>query len=94
MAAVHELLLCRCSTGAFLGFENHTDERLDAREASDVRRGDLLHEAKDQSFRYRKDLGLPNQVCLFRQRLYSVAVSYPQQTGLRPTPNGIMAAQA
>jgi hypothetical protein len=35
--------------------------------APEVRRGDLVHEAKDQSFRYRKDLGLPNQVCLFRR---------------------------
>ena len=34
--------------------------------ASFVRRGDLWHGAKDQSFRFRKDLGLPNQVCLFR----------------------------
>ncbi len=34
--------------------------------ASFVRRGDLRHGAKDQSFRHRKDLGLPNQVCLFR----------------------------
>ena len=48
-------------------FENHTDERLDAWTASNVRRGDLVREAKDQSFRYRKDLGLPNQVCLFRR---------------------------
>lgn len=31
VAVVHELLLCRCSTGAFLTFENHTDEHLDAR---------------------------------------------------------------
>ena len=38
--------------------ENRTDERQDAWIASDVRRGDLMHEAKDQSFRYRKDLGL------------------------------------
>jgi hypothetical protein len=51
--------------------ENHTDERLGAYSASDVRRGDLMHKAKDQSFRYRKDLGLPNQVCLFRQWQYS-----------------------
>lgn len=38
-----------------LGFENHTDEQLGACVASDVRRGDLDHKAKDQSFRYRKD---------------------------------------
>jgi hypothetical protein len=35
--------------------------------ASAVRRGDHLQKAKDQSFRFRKDLGLPNQVCLFRR---------------------------
>jgi len=33
---------------------------------ADVRRGDLRREAKDQSSRYRKALGLPNQGCLFR----------------------------
>jgi hypothetical protein len=53
-------------------------------EASDVRRGGPLHEAKDQSFRYRKDLGLPNQVCLFRHRhVNSVAID-PQRA--RPLP--------
>src|ERR1700744_3438254 len=52
--------------------ENHTDERLDACAASNVRRGDLLREAKDQSFRYRKDLDLPNQVCLFRHRFITL----------------------
>jgi hypothetical protein len=66
MMLMHERLLCRCPTGAFPQVENHTDERFDAWTASDVRRGDLVREAKDQSFRYRKDLGLPNQVCLFR----------------------------
>jgi len=35
--------------------ENHTDERLSACVAPDVRRGDLVHKAKDQSFRYQKD---------------------------------------
>jgi hypothetical protein len=39
----------------------------DGRMASVVRRGDRLREASDQSFRHRKDLGLPNQVCLFRR---------------------------
>ena len=53
--------------------ENHTDERLSACVAPDVRRGDLVHKAKDQSFRYRKDLGLPDQICLFRRGLYSFA---------------------
>jgi len=33
--------------------------------------GDLMHEAGGQSFRFRKDLSLPNQVCLFRRRLYN-----------------------
>ena len=50
--------------------ESRTDERSDALMAPDVRRGDLMHEAKDQSFRYRKDLGLPDQVCLFRRLLF------------------------
>jgi hypothetical protein len=68
---VHELLLGRCSTGAFFDNENPADERLDAWMAPPVRRGDLVHEAKDQSFRYRKDLGLPNQVCLFRHGILS-----------------------
>jgi len=27
----------------------------------------IWHEAKDQSTHYREDLGLPNQVCLFRR---------------------------
>jgi hypothetical protein len=59
--------------------EFHTDERLGAQAASDVRRGDLVHEAKDQSSRYREELGLPNQPCLFRQRLYSdVAIGLQQ----------------
>ena len=35
-------------------FEDHTDERLDA-VASAVSRGDLVHKAKDLSFRYLKD---------------------------------------
>jgi hypothetical protein len=30
--------------------ENHADERLSACVADDVRRGDLVHKAKDQSF--------------------------------------------
>jgi hypothetical protein len=46
--------------------QNHTDEQ-DGRIASVVRRGDRLQKANDQSFRFRNDLGLPNQVCLFRQ---------------------------
>jgi hypothetical protein len=46
-------------------FENRTIEQVNAA-ASDVRRGDLVHQARDQSFRFRNDLGLPNQVCLFR----------------------------
>ena len=57
-----------------------TDEQSGRRGASHARRGDLRHEAKDQSFRYRKDLGLPNQVCLFRHRLDSVLAINPQQT--------------
>ena len=59
--------------------ENHTDERLDASAASDVRRGDPVHKAKDQSFRFRKDLGLPNQVCLFRHEQYSFVAIDPQR---------------
>jgi hypothetical protein len=58
--------------------ENHTDERLGAWAASDVRRGDLVHKAKDQSFRFRKDLGLPNQVSLFRREQYSFVAIDPQ----------------
>ena len=52
---------------------SRTNERTPA--ASDIRRGDLKHEAKDQSFRYRKDLGLPNQVCLFRRDQVSTAIA-------------------
>jgi hypothetical protein len=37
-----------------------------------------MHEAWEQSFRFRKDLGLPNQVCLFRHRQYSVVPIDPQ----------------
>jgi hypothetical protein len=48
-------------------FETHTDERSWRKAAPDVRRGDLGHEAKDQSSRYREDLGSPDQACLFRQ---------------------------
>jgi len=59
--------------------EIHTDERSDACVASNVRRGDLVREAKDQSFRYRKDLGLPNQVCLFRHSVYSIKKMGQQQ---------------
>jgi len=59
--------------------ENHTDERLSACVAPDVRRGDLVHKAKDQSFRYQKDLGLPDQVCLFRRGLYNFVVTDAQQ---------------
>jgi hypothetical protein len=55
---------------------------LGRQKASFVRRGDLMHEARDQSFRYRKDLGLPNQVCLFRRQLYIVVASGPQATAL------------
>ena len=58
--------------------ENHPDEHRDAMDASAVRRGDLLREAKDQSFRYRKDLGLPDQVCLFRHGPHSIANPEPQ----------------
>jgi hypothetical protein len=75
---VHKLLLGRCPTGAFLRLEYLTDEHMGARSASDVRRGDLVHEAKDQSFRYRKDLGLPNQVCLFRRVPHIAAAIDPQ----------------
>jgi len=32
-----------------------------------------MHGAREQSFRFRKDLGLPNQVCLFRWTQYSDA---------------------
>ena len=52
-------------------FSNPSTTRTNAglpKRASKVRRGDLVAEAKDQSFRYRNDLGLPNQVCLFRPR--------------------------
>src|SRR5438445_9633335 len=59
--------------------ESHTNERLGAQTASDVRRGDLVHEAKDQSSRYREELGLPNQPCLFRQGRYKVVAIDPQQ---------------
>lgn len=59
-------LRCRRSTGAFLEPETHTDER-GTQSASFVRRRGLGHEAKNQSTRYREDLGLPNQVCLFRR---------------------------
>ena len=31
-----------------------------------------MHKAGGQSFRFRKDLGLPNQVCLFRQAQHNV----------------------
>ena len=58
--------------------ENRTDERLDAWMAPAIRRGDLMHKAKDQRFRYRKDLGLPNQVCLFRRRILTVSDSVRQ----------------
>ena len=45
-----------------------------------------MHEAGDQSFRFRKDLGLPNQVCLFRHGLYSaVAIDLQRR---RPTTAG------
>ena len=38
-------------------------------------------EARDQSFRFRKDLGLPNQVSLFRYVLYSVvAINLQMET--------------
>jgi hypothetical protein len=57
---------------------NRADERPDARQAPDVRRGDSRHEAKDQSSRYREDLGSPDQVCLFRQRLLTVGADGPQ----------------
>jgi hypothetical protein len=55
------------------------------RRASKVRRGDLVHEAKDQSFRYRKDLGLPNQVCLFRRSIFSDMTAVRQWAGKYPT---------
>jgi hypothetical protein len=54
--------------------KNHTDEQ-DGRITPFVRRGDRLHEANDQSFRYRKDLGLPNQVCLFRHEQNNIQMS-------------------
>jgi hypothetical protein len=34
-----------------------------------------MHGPWGQSFRFRKDLGLPNQVCLFRQREYTTAAA-------------------
>jgi len=37
-----------------------------------------MHAAREQSFRFRKDLGLPNQVCLFRWAQYSEAVGGAQ----------------
>jgi hypothetical protein len=41
-------------------------------------------EAKDQSFRYRKDLGSPDQVCLFRRRLHSrMEVAVQSQPSMR-----------
>jgi hypothetical protein len=54
----------------FVGIQNHTDEH-NGRIAAYVRRGDHLPEADDQSFRFRKDLGLPNQVRLFRRLDFS-----------------------
>jgi len=51
------------------------DEREDAKASPFVRRGDLVREAKDQSSRHREDLGLPNQVCLFRRPNHSVGWS-------------------
>jgi len=42
-----------------------------------------MHEAKDQSFRYRKDLGLPNQVCLFRHSHHTVVPMESQLSALR-----------
>ena len=41
-----------------------------------------MHEAKDQSFRYRKDLGLPNQVCLFRRKQNTIRTRPPKQGGI------------
>jgi hypothetical protein len=51
--------------------------------AFQVRRGDPGREAKDQSFRYRKDLGLPNQVCLFRLGAHSVVAAGQQESANR-----------
>jgi hypothetical protein len=65
--------------------ENHTDERIDAWMASHVRRGDLVHEAKEQSFRYRKDLGLPNQVCLFRRAILPLTMKRQQAAAVKAT---------
>ncbi len=73
-------LRCRRLTGAFLEPETLTDEPRGAKEAPFGRRGDLVHEAKDQSFRYRKDLGLPNQVCLFRRWKHTAVAMGPQAT--------------
>ena len=65
------------STGAFLKLETQADERV-TRGVTRVRRGDLRREAEDQSFRYRKDLGLPNQVCLFRRGVPNATAVDPQ----------------
>lgn len=54
---------------------------MDARVASGVRRGDLMHGAGDQSFRERKDLGIPNQVCLFRLGEFSTLLAECSNAG-------------
>ena len=77
---VHELLLCRCSTGAVPRFENHTDERSAPGQRPMFVVGISCTRRPELSFP-RKDLGLPNQVCLFRQRLYTAAVIDPQRDG-------------
>ena len=42
-----------------------------------------MHGAREQSFRFRKDLGLPNQVCLFRWAQYSDAMGGVQMEQAR-----------
>ena len=46
-----------------------------------------MHAAREQSFRFRKDLGLPNQVCLFRWAQYSEAVGGVQMERGLPHPS-------
>ncbi len=75
----HGMLLGRLSsTGAFHDWRPQRTNDWARSKSVRVRRGDLRHEAKDQSFRHRKDLGSPDQVCLFRHWKYSGVAFGPQ----------------